>query len=75
MIENYDKEMSLLKAQNEQMIQKLQTVQKINKGRQTMQKDLLAYQKLVKDQSEAIESLHNTKSEEKKVLRQLQKEN
>ena len=36
-----------------------------------MQKDLLAYQKLVKDQSEAIEALHSTKSEDKQVLRQL----
>ena len=36
-----------------------------------MQKDLLAYQKLVKDQSECIESLHTTKSEDKKLLRQL----
>ena len=40
-----------------------------------MQKDLLAYQKLVKDQSEAIEALHSTKSEDKKVVRKLQREN
>ena len=42
-IENYDKEMELLKAQNEKMMNKLQTVQKMHKGRQSMQKDLLAY--------------------------------
>ena len=40
-----------------------------------MQKDLMAYQKLVKDQSECIESLHSTKSDDKKLLRSLQKEN
>lgn len=34
-----------------------------------MQKDMLAYQKLVKDQSVCIESLHSTKSDDKKLLR------
>ena len=47
----------------------------MHKGRVSMQKDLMAYQKLVKDQSECIESLHNTKSDDKKLLRSLQKEN
>ena len=42
-IENYDKEVELLKAQNEQMMNKLQSVQKIQKGRMSMQKDLMAY--------------------------------
>jgi len=40
-----------------------------------MQRDLVAYQKLVKDQSECIESLHSTKSEDKKLLRMLSREN
>ena len=39
----------MLKGQNEQLVGKLSTVQKMHKGRQSMQKDLLAYQKLVKD--------------------------
>ena len=47
----------------------------MHKGRVSMQKDLMGYQKLVKDQSECIESLHNTKSDDKKLLRSLQKEN
>ena len=48
-IDEYSKEMQVLKGQNEQLVGKLSTVQKMHKGRQSMQKDLLAYQKLVKD--------------------------
>ena len=43
--------------------------QKMQKRHKSMQKDLKAYQKLVKDQSECIESLHSTKSDEKNLLR------
>ena len=42
-IMNYESEIALLKAQNEQALAKLSTVQKMHKGRQSMQKDLLAY--------------------------------
>ena len=45
-------EMITLQAPKDQMMNKLQSVQKIQKGRMSMQKDLMAYQKLVKDQSE-----------------------